>query len=578
MQPDGKIILGGYAYIGSNVNFGLARYYENGSLDTTFGTGGRVSTDFSNNTDASWSFALQPDGKIILGGQAFVGSNNNFALARYLSGTILSKPFSYFKADGYTDAQLKLEGFTGGYFRDAGYTLLQTKAVGFTDQELTAGGFTAADFKAAGYTLSQTKAAGFTDSELRVGGYTFADFKAAGFTDPQIRTAGFTIADFKAAGYSDAQLQNAGFTDQEIKLSYIISEGSEKLTFDDAGSILLMTSSDESILNIDVTGKNMKYYNLATNAYEIYTSIRISSNGWIGFITNIGEFDYGTSIQQPINTLRYFSFDAQSTIKYYFDSNSNLMISTIGSRWSNVSEIPFTIVIKIEPNGKITVDYKNVGSNNPNGFRQIIGWVGNNTSVLTDSVFYSTFDGIQPFNAANITGKTLVFNFTNSNTLPVSNICFLENSLVSTDQGLIEIQNINEEIHTINNIVCLTKTVTEEPHLICIEKDALGKNSPSQDTLLSYNHKILCNSELISASELLDTNNKIYKVRYTGETLYNILMKDYEEIEVNGLTCETLHPQNRIAHLYLLLKEQPEEYNQYIIQNYNARFSTIKQM
>jgi uncharacterized delta-60 repeat protein len=677
LQPDGKIILGGYARIGSNDNFALARYYENGSLDTTFGTNGRVTTDFSNNTDQGYSVALQPDGKIILGGYAYIGSNNNFALARYLPGTILSKPFSYFKAAGYTDAQLKEEGFTTGYFRDAGYTLLQTKAVGFTDQELRVGGFTVNDFKAAGYTLSQTKAAGFTDSELRVGGYTVTNFKEVGYTDPQIKAVGFTVNDFKAAGYtlsqtkaagftdselkvggytvtdfraagytdqqiralgftaaefrgagytlsqtkaagftdselrvggytvtnfkevgytdpqiqavgftaaefrgagySDAQLQNAGFTDQDIKLSYIISEGTEKLTFDDAGSILLMTSQDDFTLNIDVTGKNMKYFNLETNAYESYVALTISSNGWIGFISIIGDFSSGQSNQSPINTLRYLSFDARSTIKYYFDSNSNLMISTIGSFFGSSSALPFAIIMRIEPNGKITIDYKNVGIGSS---RPIIGWVGNNTSVLTDSVFYSTFDGIQNFNAANINGKTLVFNFTNSNTLPVSNICFLENSLVSTDQGFIKIQNIDEDIHTINNkeIICLTKTVTEEPHLICIEKNALGKNIPSQDTILSYNHKILCNGELVSASELLYTNNKIYKVRYTGETLYNILMKDYEEIEVNGLKCETLHPQNRVAHLYLLLKEQPEEYHQYIIQNYNARFSSVGQM
>ena len=371
------------------------------------------------------------------------------------------------------------------------------------------------------------------------------------------------------------------------RLSNLISEETEKLTFIDAGSILLTENDpygydpnmgyDEIISNINVSGKNMKYFKLATNTYENYSTISFSSNGLLYFFSNNNNGDSGGTNQTPTSSLRYLSFDARSKIKYYFDSNSNLMVSAIGSSYDNKDVLPYTIVIKIEPNGKITLDYKNVGIGSS---KPIIGWVGNNTSVLTDSVFYSTFDGIQPFNAANITGKTLVFNFTNSNTLPVSNICFLENSLVSTDQGLIEIQNIDENIHTINNnkIVCLTKTVTEEPHLICIEKDALGKNSPSQDTLLSYNHKIICNSELISASELLDTNNKIYKVRYTGETLYNILMKDYEEIEVNGLTCETLHPQNRIAHLYLLLKEQPEEYNQYIIQNYNARFSTIKQM
>jgi len=375
------------------------------------------------------------------------------------------------------------------------------------------------------------------------------------------------------------------------RLSNLISEGTEKLTFVDAGSILLtgfdlygvdpnVPGNDESIFQINVSGKNMKCFNLETNAYESYTTLSISSNGWIGFVSNIREVSFGTSNQQPINTLRYFSFDARSTIKYYFDGWRNLMISTKGSFWNNATINPFTIVMRIEPNGKITVDYKNVGSNIPHSLKPIIGLVGNNTSVLTDSAFYSTFDGVQTFNAANVNGKTLVFNFTNSNTLPVSNICFLENSLVSTDQGFIKIQNIDEDIHTINNkkIVCLTKTVTEEPYLILIKKNALGKNIPSQNTHISYNHKILCNGELVSASQLLDVNNNITKVRYTGETLYNILMKDYEEIKVNGLTCETLHPQNRIAHLYLLLKEQPEEYHQYIIQNYNARFSSVGQI
>ena len=575
MQRDGKIILGGQAYIGTNHNFALARYYENGSLDTTFGTNGRVTTDFSNNNDIGYSVALQPDGKIILGGQAFVGSDN-FALARYLPGTILSKPFSYFKAAGYTDAQLKEEGFTSGYFRDTGYTLLQTKAVGFTDSELRVGGYTVADFKASGYTDAQIRTAGFTAADFRAAGYTFSQTKAVGFTDSELRVGGYTFANFKASGYSDVQLKMAGFSDQEIILSFIISEGTEKLTFVDAGSILLASNVDDSGYMIDVTGKNMKYFNLATNAYESYTNLGISTNGYLMF--NNTSDSIGNN-QNPTSSLRYLSFDARSNIKYYFDSNSNLMISTTGSHYNSNLLIPYTIIMRIEPNGKITIDYKNVGSNN-DGLKPIIGWVGNNTSVLTDSAFYSTFDGLQNFNAANINGKTLVFNFTNSLSLPLSNICFLENSLVSTDQGFIKIQNIDEDIHTINNkeIVCLTKTVTEEPHLICIEKNALGKNIPSQDTFLSYNHKILCNGELVSASELLDTNNKIYKVRYTGETLYNILMKDYEEIEVNSLKCETLHPQNRVAHLYLLLKEQPEEYHQYIIQNYNARFGSVGQM
>jgi hypothetical protein len=305
-----------------------------------------------------------------------------------------------------------------------------------------------------------------------------------------------------------------------------------------------------------------------------YNNLGVTSNGQLMF-DDTSSF-YGDK-QTPTNSLRFLSFDAKSTIKYYFDSNNNLMISTTGAWWNNINNHTFNIVIKIEPNGKITVNYKSIGTGTN---KPIIGWVGTNSSLTTDDIFYSTFDGIQAFNQSIINGKTLVFNFTNSNTLPVSNICFVENSLVSTDQGLIEIQNIDENIHTIKNnkIICLTKTVTEEPYLICIEKDALEENVPSQDTLISYNHKIFYNNNMISASELLDKGLNVSKVRYTGETLYNILMDEYTKIEVNGLTCETLHPQNRVAHLYLLLKEQPKEYHHYIIHNYNARFSTIKQM
>jgi len=50
-----------------------------GDLDPTFGTGGKVTTDFGGGTDQAFAVALQPDGKIVAAGQA----NNDFALARY---------------------------------------------------------------------------------------------------------------------------------------------------------------------------------------------------------------------------------------------------------------------------------------------------------------------------------------------------------------------------------------------------------------------------------------------------------------------------------------------------------------
>src|SRR5437870_6272102 len=96
LQPDGKIIAAGTVFVDfnpgdmSDTDFALARYNPDGSLDTTFGDGGTVTTDFLGNEDDAFSVLIQPDGKIVA-----VGSANNpatfydFAAVRYLSnGTI----------------------------------------------------------------------------------------------------------------------------------------------------------------------------------------------------------------------------------------------------------------------------------------------------------------------------------------------------------------------------------------------------------------------------------------------------------------------------------------------------------
>ncbi|MEO1626184.1 MAG: T9SS type A sorting domain-containing protein, partial [Bacteroidota bacterium] len=64
-------------------DFGLIRYNEDGTLDQSFGTGGRVATDFFQSRNTAHSILLQEDGKIILGGFAGTNPNRNFAIARY---------------------------------------------------------------------------------------------------------------------------------------------------------------------------------------------------------------------------------------------------------------------------------------------------------------------------------------------------------------------------------------------------------------------------------------------------------------------------------------------------------------
>ena len=84
LQPDGKLVAVGYANDGSNEDFAVVRYSANGSLDASFGTGGRVITSISGSYGEASALVLQPDGNLVAAGYAYNGSNNDFILVRYL--------------------------------------------------------------------------------------------------------------------------------------------------------------------------------------------------------------------------------------------------------------------------------------------------------------------------------------------------------------------------------------------------------------------------------------------------------------------------------------------------------------
>ncbi|HEX8857895.1 MAG TPA: Ig-like domain-containing protein [Actinomycetes bacterium] len=91
LQPDGKIVVAGTLTSAADWDFGLARYNPNGTLDTSFGVGGKVTTDISGHlsTDIAWAVALQLDGKLVVAGSTTGPSGDAFALARYTpSGTL----------------------------------------------------------------------------------------------------------------------------------------------------------------------------------------------------------------------------------------------------------------------------------------------------------------------------------------------------------------------------------------------------------------------------------------------------------------------------------------------------------
>ena len=85
IQPDGKIVVVGNNGGPANVDFKVVRYNPNGTFDTSFDTDGIVETPVREGVDAAYAVAIQSDGKILVSGRSdsnptFVTS---FAMVRY---------------------------------------------------------------------------------------------------------------------------------------------------------------------------------------------------------------------------------------------------------------------------------------------------------------------------------------------------------------------------------------------------------------------------------------------------------------------------------------------------------------
>ncbi|MGE0082662.1 MAG: hypothetical protein AB7U81_15385, partial [Thiohalomonadaceae bacterium] len=79
LLPDGGVIVLTYNYS----DFVLVRYRSDGSLDTGFGSGGVVTTNMTDGEDRGEALGIQPDGKILVAGIGSGSSERFLALARY---------------------------------------------------------------------------------------------------------------------------------------------------------------------------------------------------------------------------------------------------------------------------------------------------------------------------------------------------------------------------------------------------------------------------------------------------------------------------------------------------------------
>jgi uncharacterized delta-60 repeat protein len=118
VQPDGKIIAAGYAQVSPiDYDFALVRYKPDGTLDSSFGGDGIVTTDLGSENDSANAVAIQPDGNIVAVGV----TGENVALARYLPNGELDRTFG---GTGTVVSDLGFDDVANGVAITSGGTIL----------------------------------------------------------------------------------------------------------------------------------------------------------------------------------------------------------------------------------------------------------------------------------------------------------------------------------------------------------------------------------------------------------------------------------------------------------------------
>ncbi len=93
IQPDGKIVVAGYSDNGTDDDFAVVRYNPDGSLDNTFSDDGIVTTAIGSDSDMASCLTIQQDGKIVVGGKTHNGTDYDFAVVRYNTNGTLDNTF-----------------------------------------------------------------------------------------------------------------------------------------------------------------------------------------------------------------------------------------------------------------------------------------------------------------------------------------------------------------------------------------------------------------------------------------------------------------------------------------------------
>ncbi len=325
-QGDGKLVVAGT----SDYGFALVRYQPNGSLDLSFGNGGKVTTSVSGGSGLAWGIALESNGKIVVAGSNIL----DFALVRYLpDGTvdtgytpgIVSTPDVYSlalvqQADGKILS-------AGGQYPPPLPAVTRYLSDGSVDTSFGVDGMATADFGAAAQWFLDV--AELSDGKIAAAGWAdngdddfiVARFSAGGVLDPTFGSGGMAVTDFGQEEDAVEILEQPGG-------ALLVIGSSTNIPFSDF-ALARYTSTGALDPSFGSGGKVTTDFSLGFDAAE---SALLQSDGKIVVVGRTGPFPYSVAVAR---------YDADGALDASFGSGGRVTVSILNDHDSaDIVQLP----------------------------------------------------------------------------------------------------------------------------------------------------------------------------------------------------------------------------------------------
>jgi uncharacterized delta-60 repeat protein len=230
VMPDGKILLAGETNAGVGSDLAVVRLNADGSVDSTFGTGGTVLLDLGATDDAFTSIAVQNDGKILLGGmsagQFFVSrlepngsSDVSFGTAG-IATTTFDKPINSLSVLLQADQRIVLAGSVRGGTAIREIALARLSADGTLDATFGTAGKSRFAL-APPFTMDVADSVIQTDGKILMAGNFMPGFNDFRYGAVRFTASGMLDTSFNGTGYSLSKFRFGGATDTPAALLYL---------------------------------------------------------------------------------------------------------------------------------------------------------------------------------------------------------------------------------------------------------------------------------------------------------------------------------------------------------------------